>query len=443
MGCFSSREESFQITHHRYLAALQSHLPDFPHHLVDNLEKDIGNHMDDFYQRMITGKTRATESSSISSQSELYLYAGVIGLHYGFDSPQYKNVTENLIQYSNVDTKWITAALEGVYNDVTQPVTYSSTYNDQDVAIIPDECTILLLADFATGLPRSDAVLDEAKRLYPGIDLIIHGGDTYYSGSVQEQKDNLITPLQTRFPNAMIRCLRGNHDLYSGPKGFQYVQDTVKQQSTYFSLTNSYLTIQGMDTSVFDANPLLEGKTMVSLYDTEVNWHTKRIQAAKQAGKKVVLFSHHEPITYNDSVGILDGVSPPVNVKLYQQLQSIIPMVDAYYFGHQHGLMIYEDYLYRNGPILKKPRMIGHGGCPVMAQELDEMYKQETYDTSLFDVPTLKEGNWKLGNNGSVIDTGFVILVCSKGTVTANYYNIHSRVLNKFEPAQCVFTESI
>ena len=441
--CCSVHEDTYRISHHRYIAIMQSILPSFATNLLSELEEDIGHRIDDLYQRLLKGETRVTKSTNPLTTIEIYIYAGVIALYYGPHSEQCKTISDNLITYSNVDVKWLWVALEGLYTDISQPVSYSLTFNENDESILPEECTILLLADFATGLRRSTVVLEEARRIEPNVSCVIHGGDTYYSGSVQEQKEYLLEPIMGHFPNAMVRCLRGNHDLYSGPKGFQYVQDTIHQSSTYFSLSNSSLLIQGLDTSVFDDNPLLEGKTMVTLHDKEVAWHCDHVQKAKRDGKKIILFSHHEPITFNDKVGIIDGKEPPANISLYRQLHPIIPSIDAYYFGHQHGFMMYQDYTYRNGPTLKKPRMIGHGGCPVMSQTLDTMYQVSSYDTTNFDIPSLMPGDWKLGHNGSVIDTGFVLLRCKKGSIRAEYYNIHSTALETYEQAKCVYTEVI
>lgn len=442
-SCVSTlSDDVYHISHNRYIACLQSILPPMFRSLIIEIEKDIGNDIEALYQRLLSGNTRITKTNSTIVQTEIYMYAGVIGLYYGVTSNEYKTITTNLLQYSNVDIEWLTFALEGLYTELTTPVSYQTTFNDNDCTTIPEECSILLLADFATGLERSNVVLREAKRIQPYIHMVIHGGDTYYSGTKTEQENNLVKPIQSIFPYAVIRCLRGNHDMYSGPDGFRYVQETIGQQATYFSITNSSLMIQGMDTSIYDVNPLLEGKTMVSLHADEVQWHIKKVEEARQQGKKIILFSHHEPITYNDNVGTLHDKNHPVNVSLCNQLQPIIPYIDAYFFGHQHNFMLYKDYTYKNNMKLRKPRLIGHGGCPVMSQTLETMYTKGTYDTESNDVPELLYGNdWKLGNNGSVIDTGFVILTCSKGIVRADYYNIHSTSLGIFEKAKCVHSE--
>lgn len=445
--CLSTMKQGeYTITHHRYLACLQSILPVTDHSFLSVIEEDIGTDIDALYQRLIHGQTRITTSFPLNA-IEVYMYAGVIGLHYGPHSPQFQTITDSLVTYSNVDMYWLGVAVEGLYTSVTQPVAYQTSFSARDVLTIPNTCSILILSDFATGLRRSEVVLQEARRLCPTAHLVIHGGDTYYSGSRKEQETNLIQPLKTYFPHAMIRCLRGNHDLYSGPEGFAYVQESIQQPSTYFSVSNDYFLIQGMDTSLYDPNPLQEGKVMVSLLPAEAKWHSDRIQHATQQGKKVLVMSHHEPLTWNDSVGVYKGKSPAVNMELYRQLEEVIPSIDAYYFGHQHGFMLYQDYTYRNGPTLKKPRLIGHGGCPVMSnQTLETLYTPPTtpYDTSMMDVPQLVQGpDWRLRHNGSVIDTGFVMMTCDKDQIRADYYTIHSTALDVYEQAVCVYSETL
>jgi hypothetical protein len=127
---------------------------------------------------------------------------------------------------------------------------------------------------------------------------------------------------------------------------------------------------------------VLEGKAMTSLVNEEAQWHVQQVQKAKVSGKKVILFSHHEPITFNGSIGLKKCKQYPANDHLYRQLHDCIPSVDAYFFGHQHQFMLYQDYHYRDGQVLQKPRLIGHGGCPVIAMNVQDIYKPELkYDT--------------------------------------------------------------
>jgi hypothetical protein len=446
-NCVSCNHEipfSYYITHHYLLAPLQSHFTHLAHEM-DEIEGLIGDNMDDFYKRLLDVQTGVTTGSTTWSERHMIVYLGVIALYYGPYSKEYKTLETHMYYQSSIDVQWIHAGFVGLYNAVTSTVDYNKNISDpRNVSSIQNNVNILLLSDFATGLERSEVVLKEAKRVsMDSIHMVIHGGDTYYSGTIKEQEANLLQPLRNYFPKAIHRCLRGNHDLYSGPLGFQHVMTTVGQHATYFSIENDHMIIQGMDTSVHDRNPIVHD-TMPTLVKEEAEWHVERIKKAKQAGKKVIVFSHHEPITYNDSVGKKNDKPYPVNESLYLQLKDGISDIDAYFFGHQHGFMLYQDYTYRDGPTLKKPRLIGHGGCPIIDQPLEELYTPLEYDTSEYDQTKLVEGkDWHLGTNGTVINMGFAILRCYDGLVQVDYYVIHSNSLGEFLPAEIVYSEML
>ena len=444
-SCCSRVVSDYQVSDHRLLSTLLTHIPALRNLDIHDIELDVGTDMDALYQKLLTNQTTFMAQSSKLSESKIYLYMGLMGLYYGPHSHQVQVLERQFLAQSNVDVSWLKAGLKGLYHSLMTPVEYTTTFNEQDELKIPNDVTILLLADFATGLDRSTAVLREAQRITEGhVHLVMHGGDTYYSGSVEEQKTNLLDPIRQHFPHSTIRALRGNHDVYSGPVGFNYVKAQVGQQATYCSVNNDFLLIQCMDTTLNDVNPMHEGINMTYLHDDEVAWHLKMVKAAKADGKKVILFSHHEPITYNDSVGKHHDMPIAANHKLFLQMKEAYAATDAYFFGHQHHFMLYEDYKFRDGTILKKPRLIGHGGCPNTSLNLDEMYHPGDYDYAQYDRPSLLPGDfWHLGHNGSVIDAGFALLTCRNGITQVDYYHVPSKKVGTFDPAVCVYSEKI
>ena len=408
------------------------------------MERDIGHDMESYYQRLIAGKTRV--SCKVLTDPELYVYAGVIGLYYGPTSHKFDHITKNLIQYARLDMKQIKARMNKVYRQCMKPMDYSTTFDLKDTSIMDDDVTILMLSNFGTGMPRSTLLLEEAKRVAPEISLMILAGDTYYSGTAVEQEKNLIQPIRTVFPNAMVRYLRGSHDMYSGPEGFALIKTTFGQQSSYFSLRNHHLMIQAMDTSYLES---LQDKNkdsyMTGIRDDELEWHLQCIKEAHSQEKKILLLSYHEPITYKDPVGLFHKTHPPVNVHLTHQLKPMFPLVHVYFFGHQHGFMLYEDYPLEDQTTIRKPRLIGHGGSTAVDHALDSMYVPGKLDTSLYPLPTLLPGEeWHIRHNGSIMDSGFCILRCKEGKVTAEYYNLHfTHMEQEPEPAVCVYREEI
>ena len=436
--------QDYVITYHRWISLMQSIIPHkFSTVCLLEMEKDIGYDMDAFYQRLIAGKTRI--SCKVMTEQELYVYAGVVGLYYGPTSHKFDHITTNLVQYSKIDIKQFKPKLTSLYSQCTKPVEYTTSFDKNDITVVEDDVTMLLLSNFGTGMVRAQSILEEARRVAPEISLLLVAGDTYYSGTVEEQEKNALQPIHKVFPHALVRYLRGSHDMYSGPEGYLHVKKQIGQTSSYFSVRNRHLMIQGMDTTFREAAfGKHKDNYMTSLRDDELEWHTHCVHEASQQKKKIILFSYHEPITYKTHIGLHQSTHPPVNVPLLTQLSPLIPSVDAYYFGHHHALMLYEDYKY-NDLRIKKPRLIGHGGSTAVENVLDSMYAQTPgiLDTSTYPVPTLVEGDeWHLRHNGEIMDSGFCILRCKDGMVTAEYYNIHFTI-QEHEPAVCVYQETL
>ena len=427
MGCFSSSYEPvktpvlapityYATSSHRWISLIQSILTyTFPAVLLMDMEKDIGTDIDAFYQRLIAGKTRL--SGKRLSEPELYMYAGIIGLYYGPTSHKFEHITKNLVQYATLELSGFKVKLNHMHTQYTKPIEYASFFDKRSVTIIDDEVTVLLVSNLATGTIRSSKVLEEAKKIASDIALIVVAGDTYYSGTIDEQEKNLLKPLRSVFPHVMVRYILGSHDMYSGPDGMEYVKKAVGQTASYVSIRNRNVVIQGMDTTYRE---YVEKCPMVR--DDELEWHTQCIHEAVQQNKKVVLMSYHEPIRYDKTV----------NTPLLNQLKPLLMVSDAYLFGHQQHFMLYEDYQHEE-VVVKKPRLIGHGGTTSFKNALDTIYVRDGI---------LPGEEWHLRHNGDVMDSGFCILRCKEGRVTVEYYTIHF-TNQEHEPAVCVYQEEL
>ena len=116
--------------------------------------------------------------------------------------------------------------------------TVSGAYN-MSYAVHPladEKLRIGILADWATGAPGSMRVLEELAKLKP--DIVIHLGDTYYSGTLTEQRDFLHDPLRAHLGEQVpVYLIPGNHDYYaSGGEGFfQIVDEFGAQEASFFS----------------------------------------------------------------------------------------------------------------------------------------------------------------------------------------------------------------
>lgn len=215
---------------------------------------------------------------------------------------------------------------------------------------IPDNARIALFADWGTGLYGAPAITKCIEGL-DRCDVVLHLGDTYYSGENDEIRDRLIGGWPKR-PNGTInRALNGNHEMYSGGKGyFEALATFFRQPASCFALQNSKWILICMDTAYKDYD----------LDPKQVAWIKATVAAA--GARKLILFSHHQPFSQLDSQG------PNLQVALADLLNT--QRVHAWFWGHEHRLVLYE-------PHPKwgfKGRCIGHGGFPGFRDDLPDAH---------------------------------------------------------------------
>ena len=211
---------------------------------------------------------------------------------------------------------------------------------------IADNARIALFADWGTGLYGAPAI----ARSIEGLDrceVVLHLGDTYYSGEDGEIRDRLIGNWPKRPAGTLNRALNGNHEMYSGGKGyFQALTSFFDQPASCFALQNSSWILICLDTAYEDFD----------LDQKQVAW-VKSILAGAGT-RKLLLFSHHQPFSQLDSQG------PNLQVALADLLNT--QRIHAWFWGHEHRLVIYE-------PHPKwgfKGRCIGNGGFPGFRDDL-------------------------------------------------------------------------
>jgi hypothetical protein len=215
---------------------------------------------------------------------------------------------------------------------------------------IPDNARIAVFADWGTGLYGAPAITNCIQGL-DRCDVVLHLGDTYYSGEDDEIRDRLVGEWPKRPNGTLNRALNGNHEMYSGGKGyFQALTTFFQQPASCFALQNSQWILICMDTAYedFDLDP------------KQVAW----IQATAAAAgtRKLILFSHHQPFSQLDSQG------PNLQVALADLLNA--QRIHAWYWGHEHRLVLYD-------PHPKwgfKGRCIGNGGFPGFRDDLPDAH---------------------------------------------------------------------
>ena len=90
---------------------------------------------------------------------------------------------------------------------------------------MPDDRPVRIgvLADWSTGTPAAHHILKLFSEQKP--DVVVHLGDTYYSGTPREQMDFMVNPMRAQFPpqgnssastSVPFYAIPGNHDYFSG-----------------------------------------------------------------------------------------------------------------------------------------------------------------------------------------------------------------------------------
>ena len=210
---------------------------------------------------------------------------------------------------------------------------------DREVGSFAETGRIAVLSDWGTnlyGAPVSAASIAREG----GYELLLHLGDIYYSGTPTEARERFLAAWPTRAAR-LSRSLNGNHEMYSG--GFAYYDEILPsfdQRSSYFALQNTNWLLVGLDTAHTDH--AIDGH--------QAAWLNATVAAA--GGRKVVLFSHHQPFSRLDKQG------PMLQAAMADLLRR--QAVTAWYWGHEHDCVVYD----RHPASGLLGRCIGNGGIP-------------------------------------------------------------------------------
>ena len=208
---------------------------------------------------------------------------------------------------------------------------------------IANSVRLALFGDWATGLygaphcARSIATDGNYQ-------VVLHLGDTYYSGTGHEISDRLVK-FWPQVRGALNRSLNGNHEMYTGGRAYFDAIQQFGQSSSCFALANDHWILAGLDTSYADHD----------LHGGQAAWLQQLADAAPS--KKLVLFSHHQPFSLLDSQG----------PKLVEKLEALFTSqrIYAWYWGHEHHCLLYAPHkLYG-----LRGRCVGHGGFPYFREK--------------------------------------------------------------------------
>jgi hypothetical protein len=205
---------------------------------------------------------------------------------------------------------------------------------------VDNKLRIAVFGDWGTGLYGAPVCARSIAADKEKFQIVLHLGDTYYSGDDDEIKQRLLE-VWPQVPGALKRTLNGNHEMYTGGHAyFDVALNTFKQPASYFAFQNDKWILACLDTAYADHD----------LYGEQVDWLNQLV--TNGAGRRLILFSHHQPFS------LLDAQGPKLIGKLSVLLEQ--KKIYAWYWGHEHHCVLYDPHP-AWGLI---GRCIGHGGYP-------------------------------------------------------------------------------
>jgi Calcineurin-like phosphoesterase len=344
-----------------------------------------------------------TSVNSVSDCSSAYLKLAAAVLNN--DRAAEATYRAELTRFGNCDPRYVEAMNNYVdyYKLAHKPIPYRNWSAISDyVEELPESCTIALIGDWGTGQEPAKTVLQCVATHKPGI--VIHLGDIYYSGTRYEADNYFMSLVRLVFGATMpkVFTLSGNHDMYSGGVGYYWLLDQIKQKASFFCLRNKFWQFIGLDTGVNDYDPFNVDTSTPTLKATEFEWLEDKV--TNSAGARTVIMSHHPLFSVYERIN-----SQPVNEPLHRQFKDLLTRITAWYWAHEHNLVVYKKYLDIHA------RCVGHGAFPVAIGELGMVHA---------DVPYFE--NILLGQDNGCYKHGYVIIELERHQARANYYECDS-----------------
>lgn len=422
-------------------------------HSISKLHLHLSKGIDSYYASIINGTIDSFEPNSIDSVLALL----IIGIYYGVRSSEYKKIKGLLFKGSYYDIHYLEVPIENIMHlrkkfHAPEKNIWGAFYNenkDPNCYSIAENCTIAIFSDWATGTKSAICLADAVATFLP--DYVIHLGDVYYSGTVSETKDRLVQPIKnhilSKSRNAQVFMVPGNHDYYSGTKGVKYALKAFGQNASFFSLYNSKLQIEGLDTGFNDSDcfsTFFETAHNTTVMQSELDWHLHRIKTAQQSNRKLILLSHHQPVSPWRPAGNIDNKTSPVNPLLFSQFKDVMPQIDMWMYGHDHSFAILEPYTYDNAT-LKAGRLIGNGACQYRENALSyyETPVPTSFDVNPDIVPCPVVKSVFPGAFDNLLNASFVILNITSSSVNIAYYELPQTQLGVFGLPNMLYSEDM
>ncbi len=211
-----------------------------------------------------------------------------------------------------------------------------------------------VLGDWGTGLYGAPACARSMQKDSQCLNLLIHLGDVYYSGTETEIRERFLKFWPT-VAGSVSRACNSNHEMYTG--GHAYFDVTLAkfgQSSSCFAFQNEHWLLAGLDSAYKDFDLGMD----------QAAWLEGLVAAA--GSRKVVLFSHHQPYSLLDKQG----------TNLVTRLRNLLQArrIFAWYWGHEHRCVLYDAH-----PLWGlHGRCIGHGGYPYFRTTPEGAQRQQS-----------------------------------------------------------------
>ncbi len=307
-------------------------------------------------------------------------------------------------KFSQINPQWGDVLTQFLYyyleKKELQYVSWVSQKEGKDFSVFPilkKDFKIGLIADWGTSTDDCKELL--RSLLQQKVDVVIHLGDIYYAGTIEEctkltKMMKEVWSEEGKLGKVPFYSIPGNHDYYSYGYGFYPFVKNINSELGFtdksYWQTASYLCLRtiddeswqflGMDTGISDYNPVnLYNLVAPKLRDSEVVWH--KYQLDKFQGKgKTILLSHHQLFSANAeltrkipaSVGSDDPIEHYINDNLLKEFSPYFDDVPVWFWGHEHNLVIFNEFKHRFYNKLSKGRLIGCSG-------FEEFEKQDPY----------------------------------------------------------------
>jgi Calcineurin-like phosphoesterase len=334
------------------------------------------------------------------------------------------------LKFSGADPQWVETVTEyvGYFGPcgTRRVAPYIPPNESMQPLPMPLNATVALLADWGTGTDSAINLLRGVAQQKP--DILIHLGDIYYSGTPDECDANFKRIIDQVFQRTgaatdiPVFTIPGNHDMYSGGKGFYDLIKTLnppsmRQPASFFCLRdteNERWQFVAMDTALHDYNPFTVTDVITYVEPPEESWLTAQVQLFPG---KTILLSHHQLFSALAKIGpaAADGSYTAYNPRLaamFNRMSNAAPgRIAAWFWGHEHALTMYGPYMG-----LSKGRCIGHGAVPVLVGTGDTVLPQIRNPPPILSVP--------MGADDQIYTHGFAIVrFAADGSAQAFYFD--------------------